>query len=165
MAAAPQSCAIGRPAREDLARQFMRREIDWQTLARCWTATPGASAYTPIPRENHLRFCREALAEVSVDPVQSEVTKLLSLLRQHAEANENFSAVLERAREELSVVKNAAAIVANSGATAARLLALFGEAKRIEIIPNGVDRAASCPVKDWTDARHRIVYSGSLFPW
>lgn len=71
----------------------------------------------------------------------------------------------ERAREELSVVKNAAAIVANSGATAARLLALFGEAKRIEIIPNGVDRAASCPVKDWTDARHRIVYSGSLFPW
>ncbi|MEI7598370.1 MAG: GGDEF domain-containing protein [Aestuariivirga sp.] len=37
----------------------------------------------------------------SADPVQSEVSKLLSLLRQHAEANENFSTVLERAKEEL----------------------------------------------------------------
>ena len=35
------------------------------------------------------------------DPVQSEVSKLLNLLRQHAEANENFSTVLERAKEEL----------------------------------------------------------------
>ncbi len=42
-----------------------------------------------------------ALSETAADPVQSEVSKLLSLLRQHAEANETFSTVLERAREEL----------------------------------------------------------------
>lgn len=35
------------------------------------------------------------------DPVGSEVGKVLTLLRQHAEANENFSSVLERAKEEL----------------------------------------------------------------
>ncbi len=46
----------------------------------------------------------EALPPVagsSVDPVGSEVSKVLGLLRQHAEANENFSTVLERAKEEL----------------------------------------------------------------
>jgi len=41
------------------------------------------------------------LQAADADPVQSEVGKLLSLLRQHAEANENFSNVLERAKEEL----------------------------------------------------------------
>lgn len=41
------------------------------------------------------------LTAADADPVQSEVSKLLSLLRQHAEANENFSTVLERARDEL----------------------------------------------------------------
>lgn len=41
------------------------------------------------------------VAETPTDPVQSEVAKLLALLRQHAEANENFSLVLERAKEEL----------------------------------------------------------------
>lgn len=40
-------------------------------------------------------------AEPGDDPVRSEVSKVLSLLRQHAEANENFSTVLERAKEEL----------------------------------------------------------------
>ena len=62
----------------------------WDTLreARSVTAGPAVPA-------------ADALAEVSVDPVQSEVAKLLSLLRQHAEANENFSTVLERAKEEL----------------------------------------------------------------
>ena len=40
-------------------------------------------------------------ADGDADPVGSEVSKLLSLLRQHAEANETFSGVLDRAREEL----------------------------------------------------------------
>lgn len=40
-------------------------------------------------------------ADTPADPVQGEVSKLLSLLRQHAEANENFSTVLDRAKEEL----------------------------------------------------------------
>jgi len=42
-----------------------------------------------------------SLPNASVDPVQNEVSKLLGLLRQHAVANENFSSVLERAKEEL----------------------------------------------------------------
>ncbi|WP_161957088.1 GGDEF domain-containing protein [Aestuariivirga litoralis] len=42
-----------------------------------------------------------ALDTSAADPVQTEVSKLLSLLRQHAEANENFSTVLERAKEDL----------------------------------------------------------------
>ena len=62
----------------------------WDTLRG---ARPELPAPTPPPDE--------ATAELSPDPVQSEVTKLLALLRQHAEANENFSTVLERAKEEL----------------------------------------------------------------
>ena len=43
----------------------------------------------------------ELVSEAPADPVQGEVSKLLGLLRQHAEANENFSTVLDRANEEL----------------------------------------------------------------
>ena len=43
----------------------------------------------------------QSLSETAADPVQSEVAKLLNLLRQHAEANETFSTALERAKEEL----------------------------------------------------------------
>jgi diguanylate cyclase len=43
----------------------------------------------------------DAPSATPADPVQGEVSKLLTLLRQHAEANENFSTVLERAKEEL----------------------------------------------------------------
>ena len=42
-----------------------------------------------------------AESDTPADPVQNEVSKLLGLLRQHAEANENFSTVLERAKEDL----------------------------------------------------------------
>lgn len=41
------------------------------------------------------------LPDTPVDPVQTEVSKLLGMLRQHAVANENFSTVLERAKEDL----------------------------------------------------------------
>ena len=61
----------------------------WDTLRAARPAPlAGLSAEAPLP-------------EMPSDPVQSEVSKLLSLLRQHAEANENFSTVLERAKEEL----------------------------------------------------------------
>ncbi len=70
-----------------------------------------------------------------------------------------------RAIEEKRVVENAAVIVANSGATATRLQELFGPARRIVIIPNGVDRVEACPEKDWSDAKRKVVYAGSLFPW
>ena len=41
------------------------------------------------------------VSDFAADPVQGEVSKLLGLLRQHAEANENFSTVLDRAKEDL----------------------------------------------------------------
>ena len=40
----------------------------------------------------------ELVSEAPADPVQGEVSKLLGLLRQHAEANETFSTALERAK-------------------------------------------------------------------
>lgn len=54
-------------------------------------AVPAASPAAP----------EAVFADTQADPVQTEVSKLLALLRQHAEANENFSTVLERAKEEL----------------------------------------------------------------
>ncbi|MCA3559844.1 MAG: diguanylate cyclase [Aestuariivirga sp.] len=65
----------------------------WDTL-RAQKSPPGAAA---APAEPDAPDSSSAAA----DPVQTEVAKLLSLLRQHAEANENFSTVLERAKEEL----------------------------------------------------------------
>lgn len=55
---------------------------------------PRSAAPAPLAAE-------PPVSETPADPVQTEVTKLLALLRQHAEANENFSGVLERAKEEL----------------------------------------------------------------
>ncbi|WP_421694084.1 diguanylate cyclase [Aestuariivirga sp.] len=42
-----------------------------------------------------------ASPESSAEPVQSEISKVLGLLKQHAEANEAFSGVLDRANSEL----------------------------------------------------------------
>jgi glycosyltransferase involved in cell wall biosynthesis len=68
-------------------------------------------------------------------------------------------------RLERTVVKRAAALVANSNATAARLRALYGIAGPIEVIPNGVEYPQSLPAKDWGLASDRIVYAGSFFSW
>jgi len=71
----------------------------------------------------------------------------------------------ETERRERTVVKNAAALVANSSATAARLRALYDIAAPIEVIPNGVEYPESVPAKDWVRAPERIVYAGSFFSW
>jgi glycosyltransferase involved in cell wall biosynthesis len=68
-------------------------------------------------------------------------------------------------RRERTVVEGAAALVANSAATAMRLRALYDVAAPIEVIPNGVEYPESIPEKDWTRASERIVYSGSFFAW
>lgn len=68
-------------------------------------------------------------------------------------------------RLERAVVKAAAALVANSSQTAARLRALYGIAVPIEVIPNGVEYPESVPAKDWARASERIVYAGSFFSW
>jgi len=66
-------------------------------------------------------------------------------------------------RLELAVVGRAAALLANSNATAARLRALYEIGAPIEVVPNGVDYPESLPEKDWTRASERIVYAGSFF--
>jgi glycosyltransferase involved in cell wall biosynthesis len=70
-----------------------------------------------------------------------------------------------RSAEERLVVSRAAGVIANTAATLARLEALYGPAGRSAVIPNGVDRPETIPPKDWQDARHRIIYAGSFFPW
>jgi glycosyltransferase involved in cell wall biosynthesis len=68
-------------------------------------------------------------------------------------------------RLERAVVGRAAALVANSKATAARLRALYGLTAPIEVIPNGVEYPESLPEKEWARAAERIVYAGSFFVW
>ncbi len=70
-----------------------------------------------------------------------------------------------RREEESRVFKSAAAVVANSAATARRLVELYGEPAALEVIPNGVVRPEYLPDKDWSNAGKKIVYAGSLFPW
>ena len=92
-------------------------------------------------------------------------------LRLVYEAHEVFADTAQpRRREdterlERAVVKGAAALVANSNATAARLRELYGLAAPIEVIPNGVEYPESVPEKDWARAPERIVYAGSFFSW
>jgi glycosyltransferase involved in cell wall biosynthesis len=68
-------------------------------------------------------------------------------------------------RRERAVVTGAAALVANSRATAARLREIYAPAGPIEVIPNGVEYPESIPEKDWARASSHIIYSGSFFPW
>ncbi len=68
-------------------------------------------------------------------------------------------------RLERTVVRRAAALVANSNATAARLRALYAITAQIEVIPNGVEYPESVPPKNWARAPERIIYSGSFFSW
>ncbi|HMH18387.1 MAG TPA: glycosyltransferase family 4 protein [Burkholderiales bacterium] len=92
-------------------------------------------------------------------------------LRLVYEAHEVFAdtAPLRRRRKterlERGVVRRAAALVANSKATAARLRALYDVTAPIEVIPNGVEYRESVPAKDWARASERIVYAGSFFSW
>ena len=62
-------------------------------------------------------------------------------------------------------MRSAAAVVANSAATARRLVEHYGNTRMLEIIPNGVARPDVLPDKDWTHPGKTIVYAGSLFPW
>jgi glycosyltransferase involved in cell wall biosynthesis len=62
-------------------------------------------------------------------------------------------------------MRGAAAVVANSHATAARLAALYGAPRLSAVIPNGVDRPQTLPEKYWAHAGQHIIYAGSFFPW
>ena len=69
------------------------------------------------------------------------------------------------ARLERQALAAASLVIANSRATAERLQALYATGRDIAVVPNGVERPASMPGKDWTLAAERIVYAGSLFAW
>ena len=71
----------------------------------------------------------------------------------------------ERRDEEARVMRCAAAVVANSAATARRLVDLYGNPRILEVIPNGVASPENPPPKDWEQLAQHIVYAGSLFPW
>jgi glycosyltransferase involved in cell wall biosynthesis len=66
---------------------------------------------------------------------------------------------------ERTVLERAAAVVANSRATAVRLSERHSIEKQIHVIPNGVEYPLSVPAKDWSRAREHVVYAGSFFDW
>jgi glycosyltransferase involved in cell wall biosynthesis len=87
------------------------------------------------------------------------------------EAHEVFADTVAPARRsnmvrlEGLVVERAAALVANSQATARRLRELYRSAAPLQVIPNGVDYPATVPDRDWAHARELVIYSGSFFGW
>ena len=66
---------------------------------------------------------------------------------------------------EREVVRRAAALVANSHATAARLTERHAVTTAIHVIPNGVEYPAQLPEKQWHEAAQRVIYAGSFFGW
>jgi glycosyltransferase involved in cell wall biosynthesis len=56
-------------------------------------------------------------------------------------------------------------VVCNTAATASRLGELYGAARRLLVLPNGVARPASLPQKPWADCRRHVIYAGSFFGW
>ena len=74
----------------------------------------------------------------------------------------------QMAEMEGRVMRNAALVLANSKATAARLVERYGEPKRaggVAVLPNGVDWPEAIAEKDWNQAGRHVVYSGSFFDW
>jgi glycosyltransferase involved in cell wall biosynthesis len=124
------------------------------------------------------RFAREAGARLQDGLVMVRHLKLAAHLlarfpqmRLLYEAHEVFADTApaakapERQQEERLVITRAAAVVANSSATAARLTALYRPVRAVEVIPNGVDWPESLPEKAWGNPGQHIVYTGSLFAW
>lgn len=69
------------------------------------------------------------------------------------------------ATTEAAAVKGAALLIANSQATAARLLDRYHPQARVEVLPNGVNIPHLPVERDWREASQKIVYAGSLFGW
>jgi glycosyltransferase involved in cell wall biosynthesis len=137
----------------------------------------------PLHRVHSNRLFAARLLRATHDDLAGNVVmvrhlKLASMLLERRpgvrlvyEAHEVFSdtaraekSALRRAEEGL-VMRHAAAVVCNSGATAARLSELHGDPRRLEVIPNGVDWPARAANKRWDEPGRHIVYAGSLFPW
>ena len=136
----------------------------------------------PFSRMHSNRFFAARLAK-RIDPgetgaVMARHLKASALLLQRIpglrlvyEAHEVFADTApprrrkDTERLERTVVGRAAALLANSNATAVRLRTLYEIASPIEVVPNGVEYPESLPAKDWARASQRIVYAGSFFGW
>lgn len=154
----------GRPDKlsEVLVSRAMPWPFEWVVSNRFFyrramhalSAMPGINAVFT----RHLKFAARFLQEDPQIPLVYEAHEVFADTAPKGKRR-------QRALEESTVVSKAAAIVANSNATARRLVELYGPAQTLEVVPNGVDRKDARPEKDWSTARRRIVYAGSLFPW
>ena len=151
---------------DNLSAVLISRSMPWPF---CWIAS------------NQFFFRRAMRAANALPPFAAVFTRHLKFAARYLESDAKAPLVYEahevfadtapvrkrqhRAREEFVVIRNAAAIVTNSNATARRLVELYGPALRLEVIPNGVDRKSQRPEKDWSTMQRRVVYAGSLFPW
>lgn len=136
----------------------------------------------PLSRMHSNRFFAARLAK-GVDPhevgaVMVRHLKAAGLLMERLpglrfiyEAHEVFADTVAPGRRaeiaglEGSVAGRAAALIANSRATARRLGELYRPKVPIEVIPNGVDYPEAIPPRDWSRARDSVIYSGSFFGW
>ncbi len=66
---------------------------------------------------------------------------------------------------EQRVISGVRAVVCNTQATADRLVALYGKSAHLLVLPNGVNRPASLPAKNWDAPEKRVIYAGSFFGW
>jgi len=136
----------------------------------------------PLARVHSNRFFAARLAKrIDLDEIGAVMARHLKAsallfkgipgLRLVYEAHEVFADMVpprrrqDTERLERAVVRRAAALVANSNATAARVRSLYGVTAPIEVVPNGVEYPESVPAKDWARASQLIVYAGSFFSW
>lgn len=149
-------------------------------LSRGWPAP--LDRIPPFARWHSVRFfARRLLGEIArrrPDVLYVRHLKLAALLLAEPglpplvyEAHEVFAdtaAAKRRTRTralERTVVARAAAVVCNTRATGDRLNALYGEPRRLLVLPNGVTPLAALPDKPWQDCRRHVVYAGSFFGW
>lgn len=149
-------------------------------LSRGWPAP--LDRIPPFARWHSVRFfTRRLLREIArrrPDALYVRHLKLAALLLAEPglpplvyEAHEVFADTAGPKRRtrtlalERTVVARAAAVVCNTRATADRLNALYGEPRRLLVLPNGVTPLTALPEKPWQDCRRHVVYAGSFFGW
>jgi glycosyltransferase involved in cell wall biosynthesis len=149
---------------------------DGDPFTACDLVKPGDVTLLPLSRSlpwplnsihSNRFFAARLRHHLIVYPVDAIMVRHLKIARSH----EVFADTApERRRTQTAeleglVVRRAQAVVANSRATADRLSGLYGLARHIEVIPNGVDYHSLIPEKDWSRSAERIVYAGSFFGW
>jgi glycosyltransferase involved in cell wall biosynthesis len=87
------------------------------------------------------------------------------------EAHEVFAETAPKGRTEevgameAFVLGKAAAVVAQSEATARGLAQRYAIHRTIHVVPNGVTVPETLPAKSWSEAGQHVLYSGNLFGW